>query len=76
MPANSWADKPRQEYLTSRINGYELAKERKRTRQFLALLHDDYFARFPEADEDKLFKEKNVCELDNALRRLYLHYAF
>lgn len=62
MPARPWADKPRLRFLTENLRAYEDAQEHNCTGLFLGELHERYFAEFPEPDEDRMAKERKVCE--------------
>lgn len=64
MPARSWADQPRLKFLKANVSGYEFAQAQKKMRQFLARLHDNYFLRFPQLNENLMSEEKRVHELE------------
>lgn len=63
MPGRRWTDTPRFEFLTECIPGYEAAQETNTSRSYLADLHERYFNKFPQADEERMAAERKVREL-------------
>lgn len=62
MPTPPWADLPRRTFLIENLSGYTAAQERNGTTEFIGGLHERYFAKFPEPDEELMALERKVSE--------------
>lgn len=72
MPGHTWTDDDRKDFLTANLPAYEAAQERKTTRQFMATLHENYFAQFPQPDEALMLAERKVRQTRSISSHNYL----